>query len=67
VSKDVAIVASHNSMSIDTIAEAAPMRVKLGSPEVHPAAGSRHYWASSSISPTKPALCQRIVTLHITE
>lgn len=36
VSKDVANVAAHNSMSIETNAEAAPMRVNLGSPEVYP-------------------------------
>jgi hypothetical protein len=30
VSKVVAIVASHNSMSVDTNAEAAPMRVNCG-------------------------------------
>jgi len=46
MSKDVAIVASHNSMSIETNAEAAPMRVNLGLPEVYPAARSRHCWAS---------------------
>jgi len=42
MSKDVAIVASHNSMSIETNAEAAPMRVNLGLPEVYPPARSRH-------------------------